>query len=102
MNACGTISYLLWGGKAGLSYSRNKLKELGLLEEAEVGVPHYTKDGKLYEGPTHKDSEGRLMTGEVHTEDSEYLYHKEDLEAQPSVTSTYPGTAASGSIAPKV
>jgi hypothetical protein len=54
MNACGTISYLLWGGKAGLSYSRNKLKELGLLEEGE----------------------------------------------QPSVNSTYPGQAASGSIAP--
>ena len=33
--ACGTISYLLWGGKSALSYSRNKLKELGLLEEAE-------------------------------------------------------------------
>lgn len=102
MNACGTISFLLWGGKAGLAYSRNKLKELGLLEEAEVGVPHYTKDGKLYEGPTHKDSEGRLMTGEVHTEDSEYLYHKEELESQPSINSTYPGQAASGSIAPKV
>ena len=98
--ACGTISYLLWGGKAALGYSRNKLKELGILEEAEVGVPHYTADGELYEGPTHKDAEGRLMTGEVHTEDSEYLYHKEELEAQPSVTSTYPGQAASGSIAP--
>jgi hypothetical protein len=34
-NACGTISYLLWGGKAALSWSRNKLKELGVLEEAE-------------------------------------------------------------------
>jgi hypothetical protein len=55
MNACGTISYLLWGGKSALSWSRNKLKELGLLEEGE---------------------------------------------AQPSITSTYPGTAASGSIAP--
>jgi len=97
---CGYISYLLWGGKAAFSWSRNKLKELGLLEEAEVGVPHYTKDGKLYEGPTHKDSEGRLMTGEVHTEDSEYLYHKEELEAQPSVTSSYGGEPASGSIAP--
>jgi len=29
--ACGTISYLFWGGKAGLSWSRNKLKELGEL-----------------------------------------------------------------------
>jgi len=33
--ACGTISYLLWGGKSALSWSRNKLKELGLLEESE-------------------------------------------------------------------
>jgi len=32
---CGTISYLLWGGKAALGWSRNKLKELGLLEENE-------------------------------------------------------------------
>ena len=30
--ACGTISYLLWGGKAGLGWSRNKLKELGEIE----------------------------------------------------------------------
>jgi hypothetical protein len=98
---CGHISFLLWGGKAALGWSKNKLRELGLLQENEAGVPHYTKDGKLYEGPTHKDSEGRLMTGEVHSEDSEYLYHKEDLEAQPSTAgSTYPGQAASGSIAP--
>jgi hypothetical protein len=54
-NDCGHISFMLWGGKAALSYSRNKLRELGLLEESE---------------------------------------------AQPSVTSTYPGEAASGSIAP--
>jgi hypothetical protein len=36
MNACGTISYLMWGGKSGLSWSRNKLRELGLLEETEA------------------------------------------------------------------
>ena len=36
MNACGTISFLLWGGKSGLSYSRNKLRELGLLTETEA------------------------------------------------------------------
>jgi hypothetical protein len=57
-SACGTISYLLWGGKSALSWSRNKLRELGELVEQ-------TK-----------------------------------LEAQPSVTSTYPGEAASGSVAP--
>ena len=56
-NACGTISYLLWGGKSALSWSRNKLRELGVLEEAE---------------------------------------------AQPSVSSSYPGEVASGSIAPSL
>jgi hypothetical protein len=30
---CGYISYLLWGGKAALGWSRNKLKELGELDE---------------------------------------------------------------------
>jgi hypothetical protein len=35
---CGYISFLLWGGKSALSWSRNKLRELGLLQEsAEVG-----------------------------------------------------------------
>ena len=48
MNACGTISFLLWGGLAGKRWSESKLKELD-----------------LFEG-----------------------------EAQPSITSTYPGEAA--------
>lgn len=34
---CGTISYLLWGGKAALGWSRNKLRELGEIDLAEVG-----------------------------------------------------------------
>ena len=36
--ACGTISYLLWGGKAGLRWSASKLKELGELELASMKV----------------------------------------------------------------
>lgn len=32
--ACGTISYLLWGGKAALRWSESKLKELGEIELA--------------------------------------------------------------------
>ena len=31
--ACGTISYLLWGGKAGLAWSRGKLRELGEIKD---------------------------------------------------------------------
>ena len=53
-------------------------KEINKLKEEE-GVPHYTKDGKLYDGPTHKDASGKLMTGDTHTSKSEYLSHKEDL-----------------------
>jgi hypothetical protein len=56
------------------------------------GMPHYTKDGKLYEGPTHKDADGRLMTGATHTADSEYLYHKDELQKFESY-SDYPEAA---------
>jgi hypothetical protein len=38
--ACGTISYLLWGGKAGLRWAGSKLKELDLLE-ASLKEPCY-------------------------------------------------------------
>lgn len=40
-----------------------------------LGVKHYTKDGKEYKGPMHKDSSGKLMTGKTHSKDSQYLYH---------------------------
>ena len=36
--ACGTISYLLWGGKAGLRWSESKLKELEEIELASMVV----------------------------------------------------------------
>jgi hypothetical protein len=48
--ACGTISYLLWGGKAGLAWSRNKLRELGLLEEAEQPSVSSTYPGEAAKG----------------------------------------------------
>ena len=40
-----------------------------------IGVPHYTKDGKLYTGAMHKDGSGRLMTGKFHTANSQFLFH---------------------------
>jgi len=94
-DGCGKLMYDAWGGKAAFGWSRNKLRQLGLLTETKSGVPHYTADGELYEGPTHKLADGSLMTGETHTEDSEKLYHKEELEAQPSIpNSSYPGEIA--------
>ena len=49
------------------------------VNEAE-GVKHYTKDGKEWTGPTHKMPNGKLMTQDPHREDSEELFHKEDLK----------------------
>jgi len=47
--ACGTISYLLWGGKSALSWSRNKLRELGELELEGVNpsIPASTYPGEV-------------------------------------------------------
>ena len=50
-NACGTISFLLWGGKAGLSWSRNKLRELGVLVENEQpSIPNSSYPGEIASG----------------------------------------------------
>lgn len=43
--ACGTISYLLWGGKAGLAWARNILREEGV-DLAEVGPKGGVKPSK--------------------------------------------------------
>jgi hypothetical protein len=51
------------------------------LKEKE-GVKHYTKDGKEWTGKTHKMPNGKLMTQNPHNEDSEELFHKEDLNEQ--------------------
>jgi hypothetical protein len=47
--ACGTISYLLWGGKSALSWSRNKLRELGELVEGENPSVTSTYPGEVAE-----------------------------------------------------
>ena len=54
--ACGTISYLLWGGKAGLRWAGSKLRELDLLEE-NLKAPCY--DG--YEMIGYKMKNGKKV-----------------------------------------
>ena len=54
--ACGTISYLLWGGKAGLRWAGAKLKERDLIEE-DLKKPCY--DG--YEMIGFKIKNGRKV-----------------------------------------
>ena len=42
--ACGTISYLLWGGKAALRWSRSVLRELGEIELVEKMIEQELKE----------------------------------------------------------
>jgi hypothetical protein len=60
------------------SVKNKKVYESEVVKEEE-GVKHYTKDGKEWTGPTHKMPNGTLMTGDPHNDDSEKLFHKEDL-----------------------
>lgn len=75
-DGCGKLMYDSWGGLSALSWAEGKINTLN---KFQVGVPHYLADGTLWTGQTHKDSNGKLMTGAVHTKESEYLYHKEEL-----------------------
>jgi hypothetical protein len=56
-NACGTISFLLWGGKSALEWSKSKLKELGEIElEGEGGTTTSISSSYTgqFGGPTKK------------------------------------------------
>lgn len=78
---CGYISYLLWGGKAALGWSRNKLRELGELVEGEgnpsitssyPGEAAGTKKKKKYTSPAmFSMEEGNINVFGIETE---YFY----------------------------
>ena len=36
---------------------------------------HFLPDGREHKGATHKDKEGKLMSGKTHTKSSKYLKH---------------------------
>lgn len=42
---------------------------------------HYTRDGKVWRGKTHKMPNGKLMSEDPHSEKSVRLYHKEELSS---------------------
>ena len=45
------------------------------------GVKHYTKNGDVWEGKSHKMDDGTLHTGATHTKSSKELVHKKDLSS---------------------
>ena len=50
MNACGTISFYLWGGLAGKRWAESKLKELGKLEMSAVDLETSVSVASTYAG----------------------------------------------------
>jgi len=98
--ACGTISYLLWGGLAAKRWSESKLKELGLFEgDVDVsGLPDYVNEpsGSVIPkdifvtpsaGETEEEFIGRcipVVRGEGYDEDQSiaicYSYWRERME----------------------
>lgn len=48
--ACGTISYLLWGGKSALAWSRSILKELGEIDMVEEQIRQENLEAPCWEG----------------------------------------------------
>mgnify|MGYP003645812407 CR=1 FL=1 len=76
-------SYIKSADKHLKTFNRDVKKAMSLHKESVnemEGVPHYTKDGKEWTGPTHKMPNGKLMTQDPHNDDSEELFHKEDLK----------------------
>ena len=43
------------------------------------GVQHYYKDGRKFNGETHKMPDGSLHTGKTHTKGSKTVVHFKDL-----------------------
>jgi len=43
------------------------------------GVQHYYKDGRKFNGDTHKMSDNTLHTGKTHTKGSKPVVHFKDL-----------------------
>lgn len=44
------------------------------------GVKHYTRNGSLHTGDSHKMADGTLHSGKTHTKNSVPLFHAQDLK----------------------
>lgn len=62
---CGNISFLLWGGKAALGWSRNKLRELGMLQENQQPTIDSTYPGERAESGSYVAPELLVEDGEL-------------------------------------
>ena len=86
MEACGTISFYLWGGLAGKSWAQSKLKELGEIEMSAVDLETSVSVASTYGGD--------FGTGSVNMEVSEgeinvLGYHTKNFKLCPGATALF-------------
>jgi hypothetical protein len=71
--ACGTISYLLWGGLAGKTWSESKLKELGEVELEGTTTSISSSYAGQFGGPTRKRTRRRQALADINLAEGEGL-----------------------------
>ena len=86
MEACGTVSFYLWGGLAGKSWAQSKLKELGEIEMSAVDLETSVSVASTYGGD--------FGTGSVNMEVSEgeinvLGYHTKNFKLCPGATALF-------------
>jgi hypothetical protein len=66
-DGCGKLMYDAWGGKAALGWSRNKLRELGLLNESEgnPSIPNSSYAGEPAKGKKKFISPAMFAEGDI-------------------------------------
>jgi hypothetical protein len=84
MNACGTISFYLWGGLAGKRWAESKLKELGKIEMSAVDLETAVSVASTYAGDFGTGSV-KMQEGEIDV----FGYKTQNFKMCPGATETF-------------
>jgi hypothetical protein len=87
MNACGTISFYLWGGLAGKRWAESKLKELGKIEMSAVDLETAVSVASSYPGTfeTSGSVNMEVSEGEINI----LGYHTKNFKLCPGATTLF-------------
>ena len=87
MEACGTVSFYLWGGLAGKSWAQSKLKELGEIEMSAVNLE--TSVGITSSYPGGFETSGSVKMEVSEGEINVLGYHTKNFKLCPGATSLF-------------
>jgi len=84
MEACGTVSFYLWGGLAGKNWAQSKLKELGEIEMSAVDLETSVSVASTYGGDFGTGSV-KMQEGEIDV----FGYKTQNFKMCPGATQTF-------------